>query len=73
MLINYKEPDLRNFQTSHSNLRFNDHNSALDQAGVTITKNVVSLREDSSQILDTQITVIQQSCGTNDANSHETY
>ena len=73
VFITYEEPDLRNFQNSHSNVRFQDHNSALDQAGVTITKDVVSLGEDSFQILDTQITFIQQSCGTIDANSSETY
>ena len=64
--------DLRNFQNSHSDVRFQHHNSALDQTGVTVTKDVVSLCEDSPQILDTQITVIQQSCETIDANSNET-
>ena len=72
VFMNYEEQDLRNFQNSHSDVRFQHHNSALDQTGVTITQDVVSLREDSPQILDTQITVIQQSCETIDANSNET-
>ena len=73
VFINYEEQDLRNFQNSHSDVRFQHHNSALDQTGVTITLHVVSLREDSPQILDTQITVIQQSCEIIDANSNETH
>ena len=42
------------------------------QTGVTVTQDVVSLREDAPQILDTQITVIQQSRGTIDGNINET-
>ena len=72
MFINYEEQDLRNFQNSDSDVRFQHHNSALDQTGVTITQDVVSLCEDSPQILDTQITVIQQFCETIDANSNQT-
>ena len=72
VFINYEEQDLRNFRNSDSDVRFQHHNSGLDQTGVTITQDVVSLREDSPQILDTQITVIQQSCETIDANSNET-
>ena len=72
VFINYEEQDLRNFQNSHSDVRFQYHNSAQEQTGVTITLHVVSLREDSPQILDTQITVIQQSCEIIDANSNET-
>ena len=71
VFINYEEQDL-NFQNSHSDVRFQNHNSALDQTGVTVTKDVVSLCEDSPQILDTQITVIQQSCETTDANLNQT-
>ena len=70
--INYEEQDFKNFQNSHTDVRFQHHNSALDQAGVTITQDVVSLHEDSPQILDTQITVIQQPCETIDTNSNET-
>ena len=72
MFINYEEQDLRNFQNSHCDVRFQHHSSALDQTDVTITQDVVSLLEDSPQILDTQITVIQQSCETIDATSNET-
>ena len=72
VFINYEEQKLRNFQNSHTNVRFQHHNITLDQTGVTITQDVVSLREDSPQILDTQITVIQQSCETIDATSNET-
>ena len=72
VFINYEEQDLRNFRNSDSDVRFQHHNSGLDQTGVTITQDVVSLREDSPQILDTQITVIQQSCETIDATSNET-
>ena len=36
VFINYEEQDLRNFQNSHSDVRFEHHNSALDQTGVTI-------------------------------------
>ena len=72
VFINYEEQDLKISKFSHSDVRFQHHNSALDQTGVTITQDVVSLREDSPQILDTQITVIQQSCETIDANSNET-
>ena len=72
VFINYEEQNLRNFQNSHTDVRFQHHNIALDQTGVTITQDVVSLREDSPQILDTQITVIQQSCETIDPNSNET-
>ena len=50
-----EEQDLTNFQNSHTNVRFQHHNNALYQTGVTITQDVVSLREDSPQILDTQI------------------
>ena len=71
MFLNYEEPDL-NFQNSHSDVRFQHRNSGLDQTGVTITQDVVSLCEDSPQILDTQITVIQQFCETIDANSNQT-
>ena len=44
VFINYKEQQLRNIQNSHSDVRFQHHNSALDQAGVTITQDIVSLR-----------------------------
>ena len=64
VFINYEEQKLRNFQNSHTDVRFQHHNITLDQTGVTITQDVVSLREDSPQILDTQITVIQQTCET---------
>ena len=73
VFINYEEQNLRNFQNSHTDVRFQHHNIALDQTDVTITQDVVSLREDSPQILDTQITVIQQSCETIDTNSNETH
>ena len=59
VFINYEEQDLRNFQNSHPDVRFEHHNSALDQTGVTIIQDLVSLREDSPQILATQVTVIQ--------------
>ena len=72
VLINYEEQDLRNFQNLHSDVRFQHHNSALDQTGVTIRQDVVSLREDSPQFLGTQVTVKQQSCETIDTNSNET-
>ena len=72
VFINYEEQELRNFQNSHSEVRFQHHDSTLDQTGVTITQDAVSLREDSPQILDTQITVIQQSCETIDASRNET-
>ena len=72
VFINYEEQDLRISKFSHSDVRFQRHNSALDQTGVTITQDVVSLREDSPQILDTQITAIQQCCETIDTNSNET-
>ena len=71
VFINYEEQDLKISKFSHSDVRFQHHNSALDQTGVTITQGVVSLLEDSTQILDTQITVIQQSCETIDTNSNE--
>ena len=71
VFINYKEHDLKISKFSHSDVRFQHHNSALDQTGVTITQDVVSLLEDSTQILDTQITVIQQSCETIDTNNNE--
>ena len=71
VFINYKEQDLKISKFSHSDVRFQHHNSALDQTGVTITQDVVSLLEDSTQILDTQITVIQQSCETIDTNNNE--
>ena len=72
VFINYEEQDLRNFQNSHSDVRFQHHNSALDQTGVTIRQDVVSLREDSPQILGTQVTVKQKSCETIDTNNNET-
>ena len=72
VFINYEEQKLRNFQNSHTDVRFQHHNITLDQTGVTITQDVVSLREDSPQILDTQITVIQQTCETIDTSSSET-
>ena len=71
VFINYEVQNLRNFQNSHTDVGFQHHNSALDQTGATITQDVVSLREDSPQILDTQITVIKQSCETSDTNSNE--
>ena len=51
VFINYEEQDLRNFQNSHCDARFQQDNSALDQTGVTVTQYVVSLRENSPQIL----------------------
>ena len=57
--INHEEQDLRNFQNSHFDVRFEHHNSALNQTGATIIQDLVSLREDSPQILATQITAIQ--------------
>ena len=72
VFINYEERDWRNFQNSHSDIWFQHHNSALDETGATVTQDVVSLREDAPQILDTQITVIQQSRGATDANINET-
>ena len=62
VFINYEEQDLRNFQNSHCDVMFQYHNSALDRTGATITQDAVTLPGDSPQILDTQITVIQQSC-----------
>ena len=44
VFINYEEQELRNIQNSHSDVRFQYHNSAPDQAGVTITQDIVSLR-----------------------------
>ena len=45
VFINYEEQDLRNFD-----VKFQHHNSALDQTDDTITQDVVSLREGSPQI-----------------------
>ena len=72
VFIYYKEKGLRNFQNSHTDARFRHHNIALHQRGVTITQDVVSLREDWPQILNTKITVIQQSCETFDININKT-
>ena len=46
VFMNCEEQDLRNFQNSHSDVRFQHHNSELDQTGVTITQDVVSLCEE---------------------------
>ena len=72
VFIYYEEEDLKNFQNSHTDARSRHHNIALDQRRVTITQDVVSLREDSPQILNTQITVIQQPCETFDININKT-